>query len=781
MSAATLWLSLVLAVQSTGLTMSLAGVVRDSTGAAIPGASVIVRAAGGSEVRATTSADGRFAVTVARQSVEVIVEAPGFARAVQRVVPDDRGGAAAQVDVTLQPATVLEEVTVTASRMDQRLGDVPASVSVVSSAEIQQSPAVVADDLLRQVPTFSLFRRTSSLSSHPTSQGVSLRGIGPSGVSRTLVLLDGVPFNDPFGGWVYWSRVPLEGTDRIEVVDGASSSLYGNYAMGGVINIVTFPPTRRTLEIKPQYGNRNSPKVDVAGSDVWGGIGIAVDGSVFNTDGFPIVVANERGAVDNNASVDFRNFNVKLDYHPTTRASAFLRGGYFRENRNNGKASTINGVEEANDTRWTSASGGARLLLPDDSVLQATLFTDFETFHSNFLAVPTATPPRSIGRMTLNQAVPTTGGGGMAQWSKATGARHSVTAGGDWRWVQGDSNEDGLDTATGTRVTLHRTSGGTQQSLGAFVQDMITPVERLDVTLSARVDHWRNYNAHNLEVNVPSGTPTANNNPALPSRDDTVVSPRAAAIYHVNDRLSAWGDIGGGFRAPTLNELYRQFRVGQVLTLANNQLGPERLVGGEAGINVSATRRLTWRATWFDNSIRNPVSNVTLTTAGANVTQQRQNLGRTQVWGVQTDVEYRITPSWRLAGGYLYDHATVTEFKANPALVGNFLPQVPSHRASLQVVYSNAKYATLAAALQALGRQFDDDQNMRVVPGYTEAGLPKYALVDIRGSREIARNLEVFLGVQNLFNQQYFVGTLPTTIGSPRLVTAGVRVRFVGR
>ena len=120
---------------------------------------------------------------------------------------------------------------------------------------------VVADDVLRQIPTFSLFRRTSSLSSHPTAQGVSLRGVGPSGVSRTLVLLDGVPFNDPFGGWVYWTRVPLEGADRIEVVDGSSSSLYGNYAMGGVINIITAPPTRRTLELKPQYGNRPQPEV----------------------------------------------------------------------------------------------------------------------------------------------------------------------------------------------------------------------------------------------------------------------------------------------------------------------------------------------------------------------------------------------------------------------------------------------------------------------------------------------------------------------------------------
>src|SRR5437899_4340592 len=643
----------VLVLQSGALTMQVAGVVRDPSGSAVPGASVVVRQVDGGQARAVTGADGRFAIDTPRGPVDVVVEARGFSRAVQHAAPQQAGEAGIQLEITLQPATVLEEVTVTASRTDQRLGDVPASVSIVSSEEIEQSPAVVADDVLRRIPTFSLFRRTSSLSSHPTSQGVSLRGVGPSGVSRTLVLLDGVPFNDPFGGWVYWSRVPLEATDRIEVVDGTGSSLYGNYAMGGVINIVTGPPVRRTLDVKTQYGNLNSPKLDFAGSDVWGKVSAAADGTLFDTDGFPIVVENERGAVDNKASVDFRNFNLKLDYRPSTAISAFVRGGYFSERRNNGKASTIDGTEEKNDTRWTSVSGGVRMMLPDQSNLQANVFSDFETFHSNFLAVPAATPPRSIGRMTLNQTVPTDGVGAMAQWTKAFSGSTVVSAGGDWRWVDGDSREDSLDPVTGTRVTLKRVSGGTQQSLGAFVQGMTTVVSRLDVTLSARFDHWRNYDAHNLEVSVPSGTPTANNNPSLPERDDTVVSPRLAAIYHANDRVSAWGDVGWGFRAPTLNELYRQFRVGTVLTLPNNQLGPERLVGGEAGINISPVHNVIWRTTWFDNAISNPVSNVTIATVGANVTQQRQNLGKTLVWGIQTDVEYRLSTMWRVSGGYL--------------------------------------------------------------------------------------------------------------------------------
>jgi outer membrane receptor protein involved in Fe transport len=283
-----------------------------------------------------------------------------------------------------------------------------------------------------------------------------------------------------------------------------------------------------------------------------------------------------------------------------------------------------------------------------------------------------------------------------------------------------------------------------------------------------------------------------NNKPSLPDRNDTVFSPRLGVRYQLTDWMSAWGSIGSGFRAPTLNELYRQFRVGTVLTLANDQLGPERLVGGEVGVNIAPRRDVTWRLTWFDNRVTNPVSNVTLTTVGANVTQQRQNLGGTEIWGVQTDAEYRPAQYWRFVAGYLYSHATVTDGgTANASLVGKFLAQVPMHRASLHLSYANPKYATVALGVQLLGSQFDDDLNSRAVPiqaltdaGYdasTDPGLPRYTIVDLTASRMITRNLDVFFGVQNLLDKQYFVGTLPTTIGSPRLVNGGVRVRFSRR
>jgi iron complex outermembrane receptor protein len=643
-------------------------------------------------------------------------------------------------------------------------------VTMLDRQDIRQSPALVADDVLRQIPTFSLFRRTSSLASHPTAQGVSLRGIGPSGVSRTLVLVDGVPVNDPFGGWVYWSRVPLERADRIEVVDGSTSSLYGNYAMGGVINFVTAPATPRTFEMKAQYGSRNTPKVDFFGSHAWGKLGVTVDGNVFDTDGYAIVREGERGRVDTRAAAQFWNLNMKVDYAASDRLRVFARAGYFDEDRDNGKASTIDGTKEANDTTWRTASAGLRARLPGESDLQATVFTDVGTFHSNFLAVPASTPARNIGRMTLRQTVPSTSVGGMAQWSRAVGTRQYFTAGSDFRWVDGDSEENGLDPVRGAEVTLRRISGGTQRSVGVFVQDLIVPAPQLTVTISARVDSWRNYDGHNLETSLV-GAPV-NNIPSLPSRSDTVASPRVAARYHVTDRVDVWGDIGWGFRAPTLNELYRQFRVGATLTLANNALGPERLVGGEAGITVAATPDLTLRATWFDNRLKDPVSNVTISPPGGSVTQQRQNLGRTRIWGVQSDAEYRLGSSLKVVAAYVYDQAKVTENVTEPALVDRYLPQVPVHRGSIRAAYANPRVVNFAAGLQFVGSQFDDDLNQG------SRRLPGFSVVDLTASREFGANLELFVGVQNLFDKEFFVGTLPTTVGAPRLVTGGLRIRL---
>ena len=290
--------------------------------------------------------------------------------------------------------------------------------------QIQSSPAVIADDVLRQVPTFSLFRRTSSLVAQPTAQGVSLRGIGPSGQSRTLVLLDGIPFNDPFGGWVYWTRVPLESVDRIEITEDASSSLYGNYRDGRRHQHRHQPSDAPDHRAQAAVRQPQQPEVRLLRAATSGtSVGGVVEGSFLDTDGFPIVAPIERGPIDNNADVEYQNVTAQARVHPSDRVQGFVRAGYFAENRNNGK------IGELNDTRWTTVSGGIRARLPDESDLQARVFGDVQRAHFNFLAVTNAATTRNIVRLATDQHVPTNGVGGMVQWSKALGRSQRVQRG----------------------------------------------------------------------------------------------------------------------------------------------------------------------------------------------------------------------------------------------------------------------------------------------------------------------------------------------------------------
>jgi len=377
-----------------------------------------------------------------------------------------------------------------------------------------------------------------------------------------------------------------------------------------------------------------------------------------------------------------------------------------------------------------------------------------------------------------------------------------VTAGGDFHWVDGESQEDGLDAVIGRTVNLHRVSGGTQKSYGGYVQDTFTPLSRLTITAAARIDYFNNYNAHNLENTVSGGVlgaATANNFPSLPGQTETVATPRVGAVYHLTDRINLWGDFNTGFRAPTLNELYRQFKKGTTTTLPNYTLVPERLTGGEGGVNIELARHLTARVTLFGNSVRNPVTNVTMTSAfvpipappavapanafpttasctpsAAVICVLRQNVGRTEIDGVQTDLEFRWKDV-RFTAAYMHNSATVKENSANPGVIGNFLAEVPQNRGSAQISYANARIATIAFDAQAVGAQFDDDVN---TPSRLMAS---YVTADVSASRNIVKGVDVFFGMQNMFNQTYVVATLPTTIGSPRLYNGGVRIRWSGR
>jgi outer membrane receptor protein involved in Fe transport len=745
------------AANAQSSTTHLQGIVCDQTGAPIPRAEVTLREGGAVVARTVTDEDGRFLMDgVINASTILFVQAQGFAQFENKLALIQAGST--ELKITLAPAPLSEQVTVTATRMETRLGETPASVVSISFNELSTTAAVTLDDALRQVAGFSLFRRAGSRTANPTSQGVSLRGTGASGASRALVLADGVPLNDPFGGWVYWSRVPRSSVENIEVLRGGASHLYGSAALGGVVNIFTRPTRAPLLLIEASYGNQRTLDASLFASGHKGDWGASLSAETFHTDGYVIIDERERGPVDVPADSRSAVASVKIERRLSGSANIFASGSTFGEARSNGTPFQINRTHIRQFVvggDWQAAHAGAFTLRA---------YGGTQVFDQNFSAVNSA---RSLETPTRVQRVPAQSIGLSLQWSRAVLKRQTFIMGMDAREVRGSSDEIAY---VAGRPTSLVGAGGRERTLGLFFEDIVRVTPGLFITAGGRVDHWRNYNAYSTTRPFSPTAPTLSN--AFPDRAETAVSPHFSLLYKPTDNLSLYASATRSFRQPTLNELYRSFRVGDALTLANENLRAERLTGGEAGINVSPFhQRLNLRGTFFWTEMARPVANVTLTIQPGLITRRRQNLGRTRSRGLEVEWDAPLSNRWTLSGGYLFADSTVLSFPANTELEALFIPQVARHQLTFQARYLNPSVITLGFQGRASGSQFDDDQN--------RFRLEKYFTLDAVASRAVTRKVEAFIAAENLFNERYSVGLTPVrTIGPPLLVRFGLRLRL---
>jgi outer membrane receptor protein involved in Fe transport len=631
-----------------------------------------------------------------------------------------------------------DEVTVTATRTEQRLGDTAASVVVVSSAELAASAAPTVDDALRQVPGFSLFRRAGSRFANPTAQGATLRGLGGSGTSRALVLADGVPLNDPFGGWIYWARIPRAAVERVEVLRGAGSDLYGSGALAGVIQLLRRDAAEPALQAEASWGERGTLDGSAFGAWTRGSWGASLAAEGFDTDGYVLVEPAARGPVDVPARSRHSTAEASVERRLAERGRIFVRGSWFDEERGNGTPLQENDTEIR---AWSaggdwSAGGGA---------LSVRLSGGDQDFHQTFTAV---SPDRATERLTRLQSVPSEFAGLSLQASRPSGERHALVGGLEARQVRGTSDEI---SPGGAPVS----AGGRQQTAGLFLEDVVRATPRLSLTLGGRLDLWTNDEEGGSE------------------REESAFSPRASLLFQATDCWAWTASAYSAFRAPTLNELYRAFRVGDVLTLANPDLAAERLTGGETGaLWTGSGGRFSARTTAFWMEVEQTIANVTLSTQPGLITRQRRNLGRTRSRGVEAEATARAS-RWALSGGYLFADARVESASAEPGLAGLRLPQVPRHQVSFQVRFDDPRLASVGLQARWTDGQFDDDLN--------QLHLGSFATVDALVSRDLGRGISLFAAAENLFGERFDIGRTPVrTLGPPRMVRVGVRVQGSG-
>lgn len=616
----------------------------------------------------------------------------------------------------LAQTTVSETITVTATRTETRVADTPASVVVLDREVLEQTAAPTLDDALRQVAGFTLFRRSGSRVANPTAQGVTLRGIGASGASRALVLDDGVPLNDPFGGWVYWGRTPRAAIDRVEVLRGGASDLYGSSAMGGVVQFLRRADEGIAADVS--YGAQETGSGSLYAAGELGGWTGSLAADLFNTGGYVLVRPEERGAADIEADSEHASIEATL-----RRGSAFVRLSQYDESRQNGTPLQVN------DTTLRQIAGGGDITV-GGGVLTLRAHASDQDYFQTFSAVAA---DRNSERLTVEQDVPSRGAGGSAQYTRALGGRHVVIAGTDLRYAKGTSEELRFTPAG----TFEVEAGGRQRTAAAFVEDLFRIGPSVTLTTGLRFDTWTNEGEEG-------------------DHSETALNPRVALLYRANAALSLSASAYRAFRAPTLNELYRGFRVGNIVTEPNANLGAESLTGFELG-----ARSRNIRLTAFLMNVTDTIANVTIATTPTLITRQRQNLGETRSIGAELDGEWRLGHDWRVSAGWLFVDATVREGE----LRGKRVPQVPRHQATAQLTWR-----TISGQLRWSAMQYDDDRN--------ELPLDPYLVADLFASHPIAHGVEVTGAIENVFDEAVEVSASPViTLGQPRAWRVGLRYR----
>ena len=603
------------------------------------------------------------------------------------------------------------EVIVQGQRFAPYSGDAVFSRVDLTGTELTGGGSL--DQVLKQSAQASLFRRSSSLTANPTVQGMSLRAIAPSGAGRALVTLDGIPQNDPFGGWVIWAGIPSEGLASAHVVRGAGGGAYGAGALTGVVDLSLVPPQalRPYVEVSVD---------DHGGGGLRAGFAMGQHVGVHLTDrtleGDVPVRGSQRGAADVATHGRDRSLLLNGQWTVAEGELSLLAGGYDSVRETGLKGATARSKGDQLSLSWTRQ--------PTDEALGYRL----QIWHkdSDLANRSVSVMSGRTGTSLANGQVktPATGNGFNAAIRNQT-TRSEWEIGIDARTGEGESREY-YRYMSGT-ATRYRVSGGESTLAGVYAQGTRT-FARWTLTGAVRVDDWKTSGAHRLERDLITGLSVLDLH--LPSKQQTVGSGRLGLAYQVSQENALRAAIYTGFRPPSLNELYRPFRVGNDVTEANADLKPETLTGAEIGWRRTG-QRLHLDADIFSNVVSDPITNVTLgigpgtfPVAGfipaGGAYRQRRNVGEIRAYGLEAQAQYQVSDVLALNAALTATHASVGQ--ADAAVNGKQPAQAPAYSASIGAEGQMAKFGWRADWLFE-GQSFEDDLNALPLKAYSKLNL----------------------------------------------------------
>ena len=665
-------------------------------------------------------------------------------------------GALAQTAQPEQPETVI--VT---GRVPDPVGSAAFSVSHLDAQDLRRTDTL--DAALEQVPGLSLFRRNSALSANPTTQGVSLRSFAPSGAGRTLVMLDGVPQNDPFGGWVIWSSLPAEDISDAEIVRGAGAGPYGAGALTGTIVLAENDSIGLTAA-DASWGDLQTGRVAAAGGATLGPLSLFGSAAYESSAGWIPVDASQRGAADDAVTLNAKSASLRVQAEPWAETRFTARVGVYDEKRDSG---LVGSASEASGV--TSSLSFARAMGTAEWRLQTWLRdTQFSNSSASVAAGRVSTTPSN------NQyATPALG------WGVNGALRDSIGAlnweiGADARFATGESREQ-LTFVSGA-FTQGRISGG-RTFVGGLYAEGATVTDGWLLTAGVRADEWRSYHGHLVQRALATGIVSQMTD--YTDSEGVLPTARAGARRAFGDAFYIRTAAYAGFRAPSLNELYRPFRLGNTVTLANALLTPENLYGAEMGVGGEAGS-VTLDATVFFNQLHSAITNVTIGQGPGNFTGvgflpagglliQRRNAGDINAEGAEAEARWRIASDITVRAAFNLVDARVDGGTQAPQLTGKRPAQSPRSTITAGVIVMPIPKLSLSADLRFESARFADDQNTLRLGSATTA--------DARLVWAMTPTVSAYAAADNLFNAQVATTQSADRVVSydaPRIVKAGL-------
>lgn len=670
---------------------------------------------------------------------------------------------AAPVDAQVSPETII----VTGRSLPAPAGAAAYGSVLLDRDTLTGDPSGRLENVLRDVAGFQQFRRTDSRAANPTTQGATLRGLGGNASSRALVLLDGVPVADPFAGYIAWSALDPERLGAVRVTRGGGAGPFGSGAVGGTIELFSAGPNELPrVHAGAAYGSRDSLEASAGTSGRLGAGFAALSGRFDRGDGYILIPERQRGPADLPAHYEQWSVQVR-GLAPVGDATELqARALLFNDQRLRGLA----GSESTSE----GADASLRLVGRGDLPFEALAYLQKRRFASGFASANAA---RTVATPTLDQYnTPATGAGAKIELRPDIGAAHELQAGVDLRLASGETRERFRFQAG--QFTRLRRAGGETRLAGAYLEESWRAAEALTLTGGVRIDRWWIDDGRLIETDPATGGTTLTERPA--DRAGWEPTARAGLLYAATPALTLRAAGYLGWRLPTLNELYRPFRVGADATGANAALDPERLRGVEAGIDYQPLDALNLGATLFWNELRDAIGNVTIGAGPGNFPgvgfvaaggafRQRQNLDAVRSRGVELWGRFTYA-DWTASASYALTDARVRAGGIAAALDGLRPAQTPRHQASATLGYASPLGPGASLTARYVGRQFEDDLQSR--------RLDDALTVDAAARLPLSDGLSVELRAENIFDVEVESGISGTGIvdrAMPRTLWAGLR------